>query len=205
MAAPSDITRLAWRTGRSVLKVVRVRRSAGDTKGALPLTTPRTSLNAAITPHRKVAFATVSLDEVKELKNALGTTVNDVILALCTGALRRYLKDRDELPEDPLVATVPVSVHPRCHQRRGANKVSAMFVSLPCGVDDPLEQRRDNPIGDEGGEKRAQRSRGRRTAQLGRARHAHRLLRRRPHLYEVASGRPPPAHPEPGDLQRARA
>jgi diacylglycerol O-acyltransferase / wax synthase len=140
LAAPLDITRLAWRTGHSMLKVFRVRRSSEDTKGALPLTTPRTSLNAAITPHRRMAFATISLDDVKELKNALGTTVNDVILALCTGALRRYLMDQDELPEDPLVATVPVSVHPGATQRRGANKVGAMFVSLPCGVDDPLEQ-----------------------------------------------------------------
>jgi diacylglycerol O-acyltransferase len=140
VAKPVEITRLAWRTGRSVLNVRRVRRSPGDAKGALPLTTPRTSLNAAITPHRKVAFATVSLDEVKELKNALGATVNDVILAVCTGALRRYLQGRDELPKDPLVATVPVSVHPTTSHRRGTNKVSAMFVALPCATDDPRER-----------------------------------------------------------------
>jgi diacylglycerol O-acyltransferase len=140
LTSPFDITRLAWRTGRSVLQVRRVRQSPDDAKGALPLTTPRTSLNAAITPHRKVAFATISLDDVKELKNALGTTVNDAILAICTGALRRYLEERDELPDDPLVATVPVSVHPDTAHRRGTNKVSAMFVSLPCGTDDPRER-----------------------------------------------------------------
>jgi diacylglycerol O-acyltransferase len=140
IAAPIDITRLAWRTGRSMLKVRRVRRSPDDAKGGLPLTTPRTSLNAAITPHRKVAFATVSLDDVKELKNALGATVNDVVLAICTGALRRYLQERNELPEDPLVATVPVSVHPSTTHQRGTNKVSAMFVTLPCATDDPGER-----------------------------------------------------------------
>ena len=140
ITAPIDITRLAWRTGRSVLNVRRVRRSPDDGKGALPLTTPRTSLNAAITPHRKVAFASISLDDVKELKRALDVTVNDVILAICTGALRRYLHGRDELPVAPLVATVPVSVHPSTTDRRGANKVSAMFVSLPCGTADPKER-----------------------------------------------------------------
>jgi diacylglycerol O-acyltransferase len=140
LAAPFDITRLAWRTGRSMLKVRRLRRSPDDAKGGLPLTTPRTSLNAAITPHRRVAFATMSLDNVKELKNILGTTVNDVILAICTGALRRYLQDRNELPTEPLVATVPVSVQPTTTQRRGANNVSAMFVSLPCGTADPIER-----------------------------------------------------------------
>jgi diacylglycerol O-acyltransferase / wax synthase len=140
LTAPVEITRLAWRTGRSVLGVRRVRRSPDEAKGALPLTTPRTSLNAAVTPHRKVAFATIALDDVKELKNALGVTVNDVVLAICTGALRRYLHERNELPQEPLVATVPVSVHPFTEHRPGTNKVSAMFVSLPCGIDDPLER-----------------------------------------------------------------
>jgi diacylglycerol O-acyltransferase len=140
ITAPIDITRLAWRTGRSVLNVRRVRREPNDGKAALPLTTPRTSLNAAITPHRKVAFASISLADVKELKTALDATVNDVVLAICTGALRRYLQGRDELPTDPLVATVPVSVHPSTANPRGANKVSAMFVSLPCGTADPKER-----------------------------------------------------------------
>jgi diacylglycerol O-acyltransferase len=140
IAAPIDITRLAWRTGRSVLNVRRVRHEPNNERGALPLTTPRTSLNGSITPHRKVAFATLSLDDVKELKRALDVTVNDVILAVCTGALRRYLQGRHELPKDPLVATVPVSVHPSTSDRRGANKVSAMFVSLPCGTADPKER-----------------------------------------------------------------
>ncbi|HEY7947434.1 MAG TPA: wax ester/triacylglycerol synthase family O-acyltransferase [Acidimicrobiales bacterium] len=139
VAAPVDIARLVWRTGRSVLKVGRVRRSPAA-KGALPLTTPRTSLNAAITPHRKVAFASISLDDVKELKRSLDVTVNDVILAICTGALRCYLHGRGELPDHPLVATVPVSMHPSMADRRGANKLSAMFVSLPCGVADPKER-----------------------------------------------------------------
>jgi WS/DGAT/MGAT family acyltransferase len=140
ISAPLDIARLTWRTGRSVLNVRRIRRSANDTKGALPLTTPRTSLNSAITPHRKVAFASISLSDVKDLRRALDVTVNDVILAICTGALRRYLQGRDELPEDPLVATVPVSMPPSMAERRGANQLSAMFVNLPCGTADPKER-----------------------------------------------------------------
>jgi WS/DGAT/MGAT family acyltransferase len=140
ISAPFDITRLVWRTGRSVLNVRRVRRGPAEAKGALPLTTPRTSLNTAITPNRKVALATIALSDVKELRNAFDVTVNDVILAICTGALRRYLQDRDELPDDPLVAVIPVSMHPSMTDHRGANKLSAMFVSLPCGTDDPKER-----------------------------------------------------------------
>lgn len=139
LTRPVGITRLAWKTGRAVLDVRRVRQSSSSGRAALPLTTPRTSLNSAITPHRRVAFSSISLDDVKRIKNAQEATVNDVILALCTGALRRYLIDCDELPEDPLVATVPVSVHPSTN-RGGSNKVSAMWVGLPCGVDDPLKR-----------------------------------------------------------------
>jgi len=139
ITAPVDIARLVWRTGRSVLRVGRVRHAPGA-NGALPLTTPRTSLNTAITPHRKVAFASIALDDVKELKTALDVTVNDVILAICTGALRCYLQGRDELPEHPLVATVPVSMHSSTSDRPGANQLSAMFVSLPCGIADPKER-----------------------------------------------------------------
>ena len=137
---PVDVTRLAWRTGRAVLDVRRVRKSGGSGRAALPLTTPRTSLNGSVTPHRRVAFATISLDDAKLVKRTCQTTVNDVVLAVCAGALRRYLLDGNELPGDPLVATVPVSVAPRVGNRPGANKVSAMFVPIPSQIEDPLER-----------------------------------------------------------------
>jgi WS/DGAT/MGAT family acyltransferase len=136
---PLRITKLAWKTGKAFLEVRRVRQTSDSGGAALPLTTPRTSLNQAITAHRLVAFSTISLDDVKRIKNALGTTVNDVVLALCTGALRRYLIDGDELPDDSLVATVPVSVQGST-QHKSANKVSAMFVALPCSIDDPVKR-----------------------------------------------------------------
>ncbi|HUY63531.1 MAG TPA: wax ester/triacylglycerol synthase family O-acyltransferase [Acidimicrobiales bacterium] len=141
LTEPIRITRLAWKTGRAVLGVRKVR-SGTSGHAALPLTTPRTSLNSAITAHRRVAFSTISLDDVKRVKNALGTTVNDVVLAICTGALRRYLADGDELPDEALVATVPVSVSVEspAHSRTGSNKVSAMFVGLPCHIEDPVKR-----------------------------------------------------------------
>jgi diacylglycerol O-acyltransferase / wax synthase len=139
LTRPVEITKLAWRTGRAVLDVRRVRARGGG-HAALPLTTPRTSLNASITPHRRVAFSSIALEDAKRIKRACHTTLNDVVLAVCAGALRRYLIDGDELPDDPLVATVPVSTAPRAGNRRGANKVSAMFVSLPCQIEDPVER-----------------------------------------------------------------
>jgi len=68
--------------------------------------------------------------------------VNDVVLAMCAGALRTYLLSGDELPEIPLVSVVPVSVTPDVAELKGSNKVSAMFVQLPSHLDDPLDRLR---------------------------------------------------------------
>jgi GGDEF domain-containing protein len=65
------------------------------------LVAPRTPFNGPITAHRRVAFASLPLDEVKQVKDAFDMTVNDVVLALTTGVLRRWLLDRDALPTSP--------------------------------------------------------------------------------------------------------
>ena len=80
----------------------------------------------------------------------MGTTVNDVVLAVCAGALRTYLLAGDELPEIPLVSVVPVAVSPGVGTRQGSNRLSAMFVQLPCHVDDPLERLRAVEVGTRG-------------------------------------------------------
>jgi WS/DGAT/MGAT family acyltransferase len=138
---PFDLGRTALRTTRNFLGLLRLRRGE-SAKGALPLTAPRTSINVAVHARRRVAFAAASLTDVKALKDAMGTTVNDVVLAVCAGALRAYLLAGDELPEIPLVSVVPVSVRPDVAELKGSNKVSAMFVPLPCQLDDPLERLR---------------------------------------------------------------
>jgi len=104
-----------------------------------PFTAPRTSFNGTVTGHRAVAFTRLNLDDVKEVKNTFGSTVNDVVLALCSGALRKYLGDRGELPDSSLVAMVPVSVHGKT-KRGGTNKVSGMFSSLQSDIDDPVNR-----------------------------------------------------------------
>jgi WS/DGAT/MGAT family acyltransferase len=106
-----------------------------------PFTAPRTSFNGTITGHRSIAFTRLDLDYVKEIKNAFGCTVNDVVLAMCSGALRRYLDENGELPDESLVAMVPVSVHGKT-KRGGTNKVSGMFASLSSDIVDPVERLR---------------------------------------------------------------
>jgi len=138
---PFDMLGVTLRTTRNVFDLLHVRRRE-TSRGALPLTAPRTSINTAIHARRRVAFAAASLADAKALKNTMGTTVNDVVLAVCAGALRAYLLAGDELPEIPLVSVVPVSVKADLAELKGSNKVSAMFVQLPCQLDDPLERLR---------------------------------------------------------------
>ncbi|HEX3796730.1 MAG TPA: wax ester/triacylglycerol synthase family O-acyltransferase [Acidimicrobiales bacterium] len=141
MVRPFELPKMMWRTGSAVVGVRRIRQTASG-KAALPLTAPRTSINVSVHARRRVAFAAASLADVKKLKNAMDTTVNDVVLAMCAGALRTYLMAGDELPDIPLVSVVPVSVTPDVAELKGSNKVSSMFVQLPCELDDPLERLR---------------------------------------------------------------
>ena len=105
-----------------------------------PFTAPRTSFNIPLTSQRSFGTAEVTLADIKKIRTAFGGTVNDVVLALCSSALRQYLIENSELPVEPLVAMVPISV--RAADQKGAmgNRVSNMFVALPTNVADPVER-----------------------------------------------------------------
>jgi WS/DGAT/MGAT family acyltransferase len=114
--------------------------SAGtdDSEKAPLFEAPPTPFNRALTPHRSVALVDVSFDDVKAIKRAFGTTVNDVVLAACCASLRSWLREHGGLPERPLVATVPVSV--RHDGDEDGNRVSVIRVHLPIQSDDPVER-----------------------------------------------------------------
>jgi diacylglycerol O-acyltransferase len=118
-----------------------VRRAAGGRAMASPFAAPQTPFNASITAERNVAFAQLDLADVKKVKDHFGVKVNDVVMALVSGVLRTFLLQRDELPENTLVAMVPVSVHDRS-DRPGRNQVSGMFASLQTQIADPGERLR---------------------------------------------------------------
>jgi WS/DGAT/MGAT family acyltransferase len=120
---------------------VRRRRRHVDVAPPLPFDTPKTRFNTALTPHRIFTMSTLSLDDVKAVKNAFGTSVNDVVLAIVAGALRCYLYEHGELPDRPLVAGVPVSTAAE-PDRLGGNKVSNMFTALRTDIEDPIERLR---------------------------------------------------------------
>jgi diacylglycerol O-acyltransferase / wax synthase len=103
---------------------------------------PRTSFNGHVSPHRRFAFGRLSLEEVKAVKNAHGVTVNDVVVALCAGAVRRWLLEHDELPDVPLVTQVPVSVRTKEQQGTYGNRIGMMNVPLFTNEPEPLERLR---------------------------------------------------------------
>lgn len=113
-------------------------RDADATLGSGTFRAPPTPFNHPVGPHRRWAFGRFPLDDVKAVKNAAGTTVNDVVMAVCGGALRRWLIDHDALPDDPLVASVPVSIRTDDEQGNLGNRVSAMFAPLATDVADPV-------------------------------------------------------------------
>lgn len=99
---------------------------------------PTTALNEPIGPHRRVEWRIFPLDEIKRLRRALGGTVNDVVLTLVTGAVRRFLARRGEKLEGlQYRVVVPVNMRADRSDQGAANRVSAFFLSLPVGEDDP--------------------------------------------------------------------
>jgi diacylglycerol O-acyltransferase len=128
--------------GRLSTGLAKAGRSAASSRdggilGSPDVKAPRLSFNAKVTPHRRFAFASVDLEQVKRIKRAFGATVNDVVLAMCAGGLRRWLLEHGELPDQPLVAAVPISVRTQKERGTYGNKVSAMMTPLPTNESHP--------------------------------------------------------------------
>jgi diacylglycerol O-acyltransferase / wax synthase len=130
----------AGAAGTLVKRVAQLGRGDGLNISLPKTAAPRTPWNKTITPHRRFAMRTASLDNIKRLKQATGGTVNDIVMAICTGGLREYLLTRDALPDRPLRAMVPVSIRTGNEADPWTNRVSAIVAELPTDCDDPLER-----------------------------------------------------------------
>ncbi len=107
--------------------------------GKLTLAGPKVSFNADISGRRAVGWTSVSLSEVRTIKKHFDVKVNDVVLELCSSAIRRYLLANDELPDESLVVSVPVSTRASDDKQMG-NQVGSMTVSWATDVEDPVER-----------------------------------------------------------------
>lgn len=147
LAAAAGITSVssAATQARALIKSLVNREAAegpeNERRVSLPLTpAPPTPWNRTITAHRRFAMRTASLDDLKRLKDATGGTLNDVVMAICTGALRAYLLKHDALPDRPLRAMVPVSIRTGDETDVWSNRVSGIVADLPTNCDDPLQR-----------------------------------------------------------------
>lgn len=139
---PIRAAKTARRTAEALWGLRRRNRRPDVNPPPAPFSAPRTSINTSITPHRTLGYLQVDLEEVKRIKNALGGTVNDVVLAACGRGLRRYFEAKGENLDGPLVAMVPISVRAEDEQGAMGNKVGAMMVSLADDREECVDQLR---------------------------------------------------------------
>jgi diacylglycerol O-acyltransferase len=138
---PTKLPGLLWDTGKATLKAGYMTRIQGIKMPTLPFRAPKTRFNDTVELERVWNSAILDVNRVKALRKAVeGATLNDVVLAICAGALRRYLLEKNELPEKPLVAMVPVSTRTEHEKNAMGNQVSAMYIQLATDEEDPIKR-----------------------------------------------------------------
>lgn len=124
--------------GRALLAIARSKRSSAASLVS-PLQAPRSILNQKVTRARRFATQQYRLDRIKAVARRHGCTINDAMLTLCAGALRRFLGEQGALPDEPLTAMVPVNIRPK-DDPGGGNAVGALLASLATDVADPIDR-----------------------------------------------------------------
>jgi WS/DGAT/MGAT family acyltransferase len=116
------------------------REREGGERSPAPFSGPDTVFNGVLSSHRRFAYMTLSLPDAKLVRKAFGGTLNDVILAVVSGALRRYLAERDQLPEPPLVAWIPMDTRAPDDEPGFGNHSAVMYENLCTDIEDPVER-----------------------------------------------------------------
>ena len=125
--------------GKALLDLLREARGERQTEAAMPFVAPKTVLNGRIHGPRRFATQHYELARIKRLAKRAGVTVNDVFVAICAAALRRYMMERHELPTETLTAGLPMSIRPAGDAAVG-NAFSMIFARLHTDIRDPLER-----------------------------------------------------------------
>src|SRR5262249_1212920 len=135
---PWRLAKVVPATALTLAQTILRARAGGHTMAA-PFAAPPTAFNGSFSRRRNVALTTLDLDDVKTVKERFGVTVNDVVTAVCAGALRQFLMDREELSDSPMVASVPVSVRGKSN-RPGRNQMTWMLCRLETHIGDTAER-----------------------------------------------------------------
>lgn len=142
---PSSLVRTATGAATSLAALapstLRLARSALlEQQLTLPFGAPKTMFNVKIGGARRVAAQSWPLERLRRIKAVTGATINDIVLAMCAGALRAYLAEQDALPDRPLIAMVPVSLRSEHQADAGGNMVGSILCSLGTDVEDPADR-----------------------------------------------------------------
>lgn len=141
-AAKSAMPAALSSMGKSVKELVDLYRTPGEANAMAPYQAPRTILNSRITGARRFAAQSWDMQRIRDVAAAHNGTINDVVLAMCSGCLREYLMSYDALPEQPLVANVPVSIRPADAGDDGGNAITLVQVSLATHIGNPIDRMR---------------------------------------------------------------
>jgi WS/DGAT/MGAT family acyltransferase len=141
LVSPLKLTSTLLRFSPAIWGTIKRSLAAEGSRGAR---VPATRFNRPVSPHKVFEAATFRLQDLKQIKSRVeGATINDVVLAICAGALRSYLDHHGELPHDPLVAIAPVNARSGGRQAEmPGNNISAMSVALPTYAAEPLDRLR---------------------------------------------------------------
>ena len=112
-------------------------RAVRDHNLIVPMQAPRTMFNVPIGGARRFAGEQWSATRLHAVASGLGITLNDVVMAMCSGALRSYLIDQNALPDEPLIAMMPVSMHAKDDDSTEGNAITAILANLATDQPDP--------------------------------------------------------------------
>ncbi|SDS25173.1 acyltransferase, WS/DGAT/MGAT [Polaribacter sp. KT25b] len=138
---PFKVPKLIGETAFSFLKVkmnnqLRVKRTSFKSS----YSTPKTIFNECVSPKRTWGTAILAFDRINKLRKIIDVSVNDLILAICAGAIRRYLEEKEKLPVQPLVANVPISIRTKGEEQKMNNQISNMFIKIGTHIKNPLDR-----------------------------------------------------------------
>ncbi len=137
---PFKIPKLASETGLFFLKG-KINNQLNPKKQVFKnFSTPNTIFNKNVSPKRTWGTAILSFERINSLRKITNVTINDLILTICAGGIRRYLEEREKLPSQPLVANVPISIRGNSENQEMNNQISNMLVKIATHIKDPIER-----------------------------------------------------------------
>ncbi len=141
-STPGKIIDFVRHTGGNLLEIAKKTANTMMPPPPAVMSAPKSILNVPVTPNKLFSAIELDLERVKKLKKKANVKLNDVVMAICSSALRRYLDEKEALPEKPMVAMAPISVRKADEKGSMGNRISGMLVSLATDEEDSVARLR---------------------------------------------------------------